>query len=260
MLDFDLAGKVALVTGARGGIGCALVVRLAQHGARCVLSGRNVDELHSLAAAVGGAVVPADLRVAQMTDLFNEAEAAFGEPVRIVVNNAGIGQGGSALKLKRETWDDVLHLDLSVPFFIAQEAARRMIEKGIGGSIINISSIFGERPQKNMAAYAVAKAGLIQLTRCLALEWGDDGIRVNALAPGWHRTEMVNSYLDSERGKAVLRDVPMGEFGSSPDLGGALILLASEAGRYITGSVVTVDGGLSAGMPTGGFPAAKIGA
>src|SRR5262249_8087210 len=162
-----------------------------------------------------------------------------------------IGHADKAIDCPHETWRNVIDVDLSAPFLLAQEAARRMARAGRGGAIINVASVFGLTPTKGMVAYACAKAALVQLTKSLALEFADKGIRVNARAPGWCVTEMTRSYLQTERGASIARDIPLGRFGNPADLDGALLLLASDAGRYINGTTLVVDGGLSIGMRDG---------
>jgi NAD(P)-dependent dehydrogenase (short-subunit alcohol dehydrogenase family) len=202
-----------------------------------------------LRSAAGGSIAWRSWRTSSTDDV----EARLGRPVSILINNAGIGHADSALKCTSDIFRNVLDVDLVAPFVLAQEAARRMIggQRRIGGAIVNIASNFGQLPQKNMVAYAVAKAGLIQLTKCLALEWGGQGIRVNALAPGWSMTPMTEAFLQSERGAGITQDIPLGRFGHPADLDGAVLLLVSDLGRYINGAVITIDGGLSIGMREG---------
>jgi 3-oxoacyl-[acyl-carrier protein] reductase len=161
----------------------------------------------------------------------------------VLVNNAGIAHGGAAIKLDKENWSNVLATNLDAVFFTAQEAAQRMVEAEKPGAIVNIASVLGTHMQKGVSAYAISKAGVIQMTKALALEWARYGIRVNAIAPGWFRTEINDAYLDSEVGETMKRKNPLRRFGATGDLDGALLLLASSAGAYMTGSLITVDGG-----------------
>ena len=153
-----------------------------------------------------------------------------------------------AVELPEEEWRRVVGTDLDAVFFWSQEAARRMLAAGKGGAIINISSVLGFGAAKGVIAYATAKAGVIQLTRALALELHSKGIRVNAIAPGWIVTDLNRDYLASEKGAAIVRDIPVGRFGEPRDLDGALLLLASDAGRFITGTTLVVDGGQMAAV------------
>jgi NAD(P)-dependent dehydrogenase (short-subunit alcohol dehydrogenase family) len=173
---------------------------------------------------------------------FAAAEAALG-PVTVLVNNAGVAATGPALETSEADWDRVLDVNLKGAFFVAAEAARRMARAGKGGAIVNIASIAGLRAAGGIAAYAAAKAGLDHLTRVLALEWARFGVRVNALAPGYIATDLNRDFLASEAGKAIEKRIPMRRFGEPSDLDGALLLLASDAGRFMTGATVVVDGG-----------------
>ena len=245
---FDLTGKVALVTGASSGLGVRFAQVLAENGAAVVLVARRADRLDAVKARiekVGGRalVVEADVRDrAAMQRAFDVAEKTFGT-VTILVNNAGIVQSKRAVEITEEEWRQVLATNLDAVFYWAQEAARRMLAAGKGGAIINIASILGMNPDNGVASYATAKAGVIQLTKALAIELAFKGIRVNAIAPGWIVTEINRDYLASERGAAMKRQIPMGRFGEDRDLDGPLLLLASDAGRFMTGATVVADGG-----------------
>jgi 3-oxoacyl-[acyl-carrier protein] reductase len=180
---------------------------------------------------------------AAMLRAFDTAEAALGA-VTILLNNAGVAQKAlRATDVSPEEWRRVLSLDMDAVFYWAQEAARRMLAAKQQGAIINIASVLGFGVAKGVAAYATAKAAVIQITKSLALELAFKGVRVNAIAPGWFVTEINDTYLESEAGTQLKRDIPMGRFGEAGDLDGALLLLASNAGRYITGATIVVDGG-----------------
>jgi len=245
---FDLAGKVALVTGASSGLGARFAEVLAENGAAVVLVARRADRLHALAARIeqsGGRAlaIGADVRDrAAMRAAFDAAEQAFGT-VTILVNNAGVVHSGRAIEQTEEDWRRVLSTNLDAVFYWAQEAARRMLAAGKGGAIVNIASILGLNVDKGVIAYATAKAGVIQMTKALALELAFKGIRVNAIAPGWIVTEINRDYLSGEQGAAMKRQIPMGRFGEECDLDGPLLLLVSDAGRYMTGATVVADGG-----------------
>ena len=246
---FDLKGNVALVTGASSGLGQQFVRALADNGAAVALVARRADRLEVLKKEIEGKDCRAVAIEADVTDrdamarAFDAVEKAFGT-VTILVNNAGIAQSPTrAFEVTPEEWHKVLGIDLDAVFHNAQEAARRMLAAGKKGSIINISSVLGFGVAKGTAAYAVAKAAVIQTTKALAVELAFKGVRVNAIAPGWFVTEINDKYLMSDAGAAIKRDIPMGRFGNEGDLDGALLLLASDAGAYITGATIVVDGG-----------------
>ncbi|HEY1748534.1 MAG TPA: SDR family NAD(P)-dependent oxidoreductase [Xanthobacteraceae bacterium] len=250
---FDLTGQVALVTGASSGLGERFADVLAANGADVVLVARRAERL----AAVTGRIAKSGRRAisvaadvcdsAAMQRAFDAAEKEIGT-VTILVNNAGIVHSARAVELKGEDWRRVLATNLDAVFFWAQEAARRMLAAGKKGSIVNIASVLGVSPDKGVIAYAAAKAGVIQLTKALALELSFKGIRVNSIAPGWITTEINRDYLASERGLAMRRQIPMGRFGEVEDLDGPLLLLASDAGRYMTGAILVADGGQLAAL------------
>lgn len=245
---FDLAGKVALVTGASSGLGTRFAEVLAENGAAVALVARRADRLEALKARIakaGGRAIAVEADVcdrAAMQRAYDATEKALGT-VTVLVNNAGIVHSGRAVELAEEDWRRVLSTNLDAVFFWAQEAARRMLAAGRGGSIVNIASVLGMTPDNGVVSYATAKAGVIQLTKALAIELAFKGIRVNAIAPGWIITEMNTDYLASERGSAMKRRIPMGRFGEIADLDGPLLLLASDAGRYMTGTTIVADGG-----------------
>jgi NAD(P)-dependent dehydrogenase (short-subunit alcohol dehydrogenase family) len=245
---FDLSGKVALVTGASSGLGLHFAKVLAENGASVALVARRQDRLAALAADIekaGGRAVALQADVCDRADMvraFEAAERAFGV-IDILVNNAGVVHAHRIVDLPEAEWRRVLNIDLDAVFLWSQEAARRMLAAGTAGAIINISSIAGFSVAKGVAAYAVAKAGVVQFTKALGLELAAKGIRVNAIAPGWIVTDLNRDYLLSEQGAAVKREIPFGRFGEPRDLDGALLLLASDAGRYLTGATIVVDGG-----------------
>jgi len=242
------ASKVALVTGASSGLGARFAAVLAANGASVVLAARRAERLDALQAQIaksGGKAIAVETDVRDrgaMVAAFDAAEKAFGT-VTILVNNAGVAHAARAMELAEEEWRRVLSVDLDAVFFWAQEAARRMLAAKSGGSIVNIASVLGFGVDKGVVAYATAKAGVIQLTKALALELAFKGIRVNAIAPGWIVTEMNRDYLATERGAAIKRDIPVGRFGEERDLDGPLLLLASDAGRFVTGATIVADGG-----------------
>ncbi len=246
---FSLKGRVALVTGASSGLGTQFAKALADNGAAVALVARRADRLADMKKAIeaaGGRAVAIEADVtdrAAMLRAFDATEAAFGT-VTILVNNAGIAQSSRrAIDVTEEEWRKVLSVDLDAVFYNAQEAARRMLAAKQPGAIINIASVLGFGVSKGVAAYATAKAAVVQVTKALAVELAFKGVRVNAIAPGWFVTEINDKYLAGEAGEALKRAIPAGRFGKDGDLDGALLLLASDAGSYITGATIVVDGG-----------------
>jgi NAD(P)-dependent dehydrogenase (short-subunit alcohol dehydrogenase family) len=246
---FSLKDRVALVTGASSGLGVQFARALADNGAAVALVARRAERLNALKSEIegrGGKALAVEADVtdrAAMTRAYEAAEKAFGT-VTILVNNAGIAMAAArATAVSAEEWRKVLSVDLDAVFYWAQEAARRMLAAKKQGAIINIASVLGIGVAKGVAAYATAKAGVVQITKALAVELAFKGVRVNAIAPGWFVTAINDDYLNSEAGDAVKRDIPMGRFGKDGDLDGALLLLASDAGSYITGATLVVDGG-----------------
>ena len=242
---FDLKGRVALVTGASSGLGTQFARALADNGATVALVARRADRLKALKDEIegqGGKAVAIEADVtdrAAMQRAFDEAEKAFGT-VTILVNNAGVAQQPvRATDVTPEEWRRVLSVDLDAVFYWAQEGARRMVAAKKEGAIVNIASVLGLGVSKGVAAYAVAKAAVVQTTKALALELAFKGVRVNAIAPGWFVTEINDTYLNSEAGIAMKRDIPMGRFGEAGDLDGALLLLVSNAGRNVFGAGAT---------------------
>ncbi|MEA2870262.1 MAG: hypothetical protein QOH67_238 [Hyphomicrobiales bacterium] len=243
---FDLTGRVALVTGASSGLGVHFAQVLAENGAKVVLVARRVDRLEALKQkieAAGGQALAVQADVldrAAMVRAFDAAEKAFGT-VTILFNNAGIPHADRVHEMPEETWRRVLGTNLDAVLYWAQEAARRMIAAKKQGAVINIASIYGFGVSKGVSAYAVAKAGVVQLTKALALELAFRGVRVNAIAPGFIATEINTDYLKSHPDLA--RNIPVGRIGATRDLDGALLLLASDASRFMAGTTITVDGG-----------------
>jgi NAD(P)-dependent dehydrogenase (short-subunit alcohol dehydrogenase family) len=245
---FDLSGTVALVTGASGGLGGRFVRALAANGGRVAAAVRAPERLAGLLAEVarsGGTAGAFRLDVTDRQSIasaFEAIEAQWGRAT-LLVNNAGIAHSGRATEVTPETWRNVMDVDLDGAFFVMQEFARRLIAAETPGVIVNIASVIGIRAEKGAVAYTAAKAGLIQLTRALALEWARYRIRVNALAPGWFPTAINRDYLASEAGDALRKKIPMRRFGEEGDLDGALLLLASDASAFMTGATIVVDGG-----------------
>lgn len=240
----QLSGKTALVTGASSGFGAHFAKLLAREGAQVIAAARREDALSRVAdeiRATGGSVTVAKLDVSLVASI--EALAPQLADVDVVVNNAGIAIEGLALEQTEADWDAVVGTNLKGAFFMAQAAARAMKAHGRGGSIVNIASILGLRQIASVLPYAVSKAGVIQMTKTLALEWARYGIRVNAIAPGYFDTDINGWLWETEGGKAMVRRVPQRRLGTLSDLDGPLLLLASDASTHMTGAVLAVDGG-----------------
>ena len=245
---FDVSGKVALVTGAFSGLGCDFARVLGEAGAIVILAGRRMEQGRRLTeelalAGIGAHAVFMDVEQAASVDAaMTEILDGVGVP-DILVNNAGVTMTKPLLDLNEEEWTSVIDVNLNGAWRVAQRTARAMKAAGRGGSIINISSILGLRVAQQLPAYAAAKAGLIQLTRAMALELTRHGIRVNALAPGYVETTLNRDFFATEPGKALIKRIPQRRLGQSRELAGPLLLLASEASAYMTGAVLVVDGG-----------------
>lgn len=249
---FDISNEIVLVTGGGTGMGLAMAKALAINGAKLVLAGNDPDSLQAgvdTITALGGQAisVPMDVRQDDMIRAaFDSIEATLG-PVGVLINNAGIAHRDKATHLTRETLRNVMAVNVEGAFMVAQEAARRMIRDGRGGSIINISSVLSEMAQRQVSAYGASKAAVSQMTRCLALEWAKHGIRVNEIRPGWFETDLTAPFLKGPGAGVMAGQNPTGRLGDMHDLDGVVLLLASKASAYMTGSSITVDGGHSIG-------------
>jgi NAD(P)-dependent dehydrogenase (short-subunit alcohol dehydrogenase family) len=238
-----LSGQRALITGASSGLGAHFAELLASQGANLVLVARRVEALALVAEKArrhGHLVETIALDVTDSASRARLADAAG--RVDILVNNAGVVREGAALTHTESDWDTVLDTNLKAMFFVAQALAPGMREQG-GGSIVNVASILGLRQAGGVVSYAVSKAGVIQLTKSLALEWARHGIRVNAIAPGYVETELNQDFWHTDAGIALIKRIPQRRLGQLSDLDGPMLLLASDASRYMTGAVLTVDGG-----------------
>jgi NAD(P)-dependent dehydrogenase (short-subunit alcohol dehydrogenase family) len=250
---FNLDGKIALVTGAGSGLGRQFAKTLSGAGATVVLAARRKEKLEETAAAIsaaGGTSYCVNLDVTSsdsIRECFTEVISEVGAP-DVLVNNAGIARDNYLLNQTEEEWDAVLDTDLKGVFLVGQAAAKAMIDAGKPGSIINIASILGLAVAKTLASYSAAKAGVISLTKTMALEWVRHDIRVNGIAPGYFVTEMNEHQLNSDAGAYLTSLIPMKRVGNLEELGGPLLLLASDAGGYMTGSILTVDGGQLCGI------------
>ena len=236
-----LKGRKALVTGASSGLGAHFAQVLAAQGAEVTLGARRLAELQGVCEKItniGGRAKAVRLDV---TDAASVAEVCA-EPFDIVVNNAGISAAGPAMDYSEAEWDRTMDINLKGAFLVSQAAAQKMKDNG-GGSIINIASILGFRVAGTVAAYATSKAALVQMTKATALEWARYGIRVNALCPGYIETPLNADFFATDAGQALIKRIPQRRLGRLQDLDGPLLLLASDAGAYMTGSEIAVDGG-----------------
>jgi 3-oxoacyl-[acyl-carrier protein] reductase len=242
---FRLDGKVALVTGASGGIGAAIARALHAHGATVVLSGTRRERLDTVAEELGTNVFvcPADLRdAAEPNALIEAAEQAAG-PLHTLINNAGMTRDMLALRMTDQDWQMVLDIDLSAPFRLSRAALRGMVRRR-AGRIINISSIVGMTGNAGQANYAAAKAGLIAMGKSLAREVASRGITVNTVAPGFVVTTMTDSLPEAQKAK-IGEQIPLGRLGQPDDIAGAVVYLASDAAAWVTGTTLHVNGGMA---------------
>jgi NAD(P)-dependent dehydrogenase (short-subunit alcohol dehydrogenase family) len=243
-----LDGRTALVTGASSGLGRHFAHTLAAAGAAVAVAARRVDKLQALVehiAAEGGSAQAVAMDVTDAASVragFDVIAAWRGAP-DLIVNNAGIAVSRPLLEQSEADWDGVVDTNLKGAWCVAQEGARRLVAAQRPGAIVNIASITGERVAGGVAPYCASKAGLMHLTRAMALELARHGIRVNALAPGYVVTELNRDFLASPAGERLRARIPQQRFGQPADLDGPLLLLAGDAGRFITGAVLAVDGG-----------------
>ena len=241
---FDLSGKTALVTGASSGLGAHFARCLGEAGAAVVLAARRADRLASLQEelaqkGIDAKAVTLDVTSAQAVAAALEAAGR----IDILVNNAGISIVKPALDMPESDWDSVVNTNLRGSWLMAQGAARRWVAAKTPGAIVNIGSILGLRTIGQVASYNASKAGLIHLTKALAMEWARHSIRVNAICPGYIETEMNSAFWQTPGGQRLIERIPQRRIGKASELDGALLLLSSNAGSFMTGSIITVDGG-----------------
>ena len=250
---FSLEGKVAIVTGAAGGLGRWLAAGLGAAGADILGTDLDQEGLDELSGALTGAGVRCATIVVDLGDddapqrILDAAVDKLGG-VHVLVNNAAVNRRASILEMDRESWDWIMRIDLRLPYFLSQAVARRMIDQGTGGAIVSISSLNALFALEQISVYGPAKAGLSQLTKVMALEWAEHGIRANAIAPGFMDTPLAAPvWADDDMHRWILNRVPVERPGLPEELVGACVLLASDAGSFITGQTIHIDGGASAG-------------
>jgi 3-oxoacyl-[acyl-carrier protein] reductase len=244
-VNIDLTGRAALVTGASRGIGREIAVALAGAGAKVACVATNEDLLKSLAAELGDKALPlkADVsKAAEIERVVEEAAKAFGR-LDILVNNAGITRDNLLLRMKEEEWSAVLDVNLKGPFLL-MKAAMRHIMRSPAGRVINIASVSGIMGNPGQANYSASKGGLIALTKTAAREYGSRSVCVNAVAPGFIKTDMA-AKVDPKVIEGALQGIPLKRLGEAKEIAAAVLFLASDLGSYVTGQVLVVDGGMA---------------
>ena len=246
---FDLAGRIALVTGASSGLGRHFVGVLSDAGAKVVLAARRTDRLEALAAEIeaqGGEALAVSMDVTKADTIqaaLDSTIAKFGSPADIIVNNSGLSREDWFTNMDEDAFDLVMDTNTKGVWLVARTFAGALVKAGKPGSMINIASVAGKRVGYTMAAYCASKAACEHMTRAMAIEMARYGVRVNAIAPGYFETEINDTFLASDEGQKMRKRIPMRRFGEHEELSGPLLLLASEAGSFMTGATVVVDGG-----------------
>jgi NAD(P)-dependent dehydrogenase (short-subunit alcohol dehydrogenase family) len=247
-LNVDLTGQIALVTGASSGLGEHIAQVLSASGATVAIAARRVDRLEALKEKIESSgkqafVIEMDV---SLEESVNEALAAVDEAlgsVSILVNNAGMAESKSFLKMDEQNWRKTMDVNLDGAWRVAHRVSQQMVASGTSGSIVNIASILGLRQGFGHTAYAVSKAGVVQMTKSMALELGRKGVRVNALCPGYIETEINAEYFATVAGREYVKTTPAGRVGRLEELNGPLLMLCSEAGSFVNGVALAVDGG-----------------
>ncbi|MCA1834418.1 MAG: SDR family NAD(P)-dependent oxidoreductase [Actinomycetota bacterium] len=254
---FSLEGKRALVTGASRGIGAAIAIAFAEAGADVAVSARSesdLDEVAGKARATGHKAVVAPCDVTQRDQVYATVDRAVKElgGIDILVNNAGGSRFMAPLVNTREDgWEKGIRLNLDSVFWFCKAAGQHMLDRG-SGSVINIASVAGVRSSPLLSFYGAAKAAVINLTKTLSIEWGESGVRINGIAPGWIKTDLNKAlWSDPSTAQGMTNPVPLKRLGEVSDITGAAIFLASDAAAYVTGHTIVVDGGITAGGGTG---------
>jgi len=245
---YSLEGKVALVTGASSGLGEHFAEVLARAGAKVVLGARRKDKLDAIVSRIverGGQAAACDLDVTQsqsIVEALDSAEQFFGS-ANILINNAGVAVSSRFINIDEQGWDRTMDTNLKGAWRVAQAFSQRLLNAKSAGCIVNISSILGLRVGFGESAYAISKAGLVQMTKTMAMELACKGIRVNALCPGYFKTELNADYFDSDQGREMIERSTAGRVGDPSELDGPLLMLCSDAGSFVNGVALPVDGG-----------------
>lgn len=255
-IEMNFEGKIAMVTGAASGLGARFAKALAGAGAQVVLASRQTERLKELRAEIeadGGAAHVVSLDVTDLASI--KAAVAHAEteagPLDILVNNCGVSSTQRLLDVTEDDFSYVMDTNLRGSFFVAQQVAKRMVTRAKGDPrkqhrIVNIASVAGLRVMPQIGVYCMSKAGVVQMTKAMAVEWGKYGINVNAICPGYISTEVNEEYFESEQGKRLLDMLPRKRPGKPEDLDGLLLLLAAEETRFINGAIITADDGMTA--------------
>ncbi|WP_281023575.1 SDR family NAD(P)-dependent oxidoreductase [Minwuia sp. IMCC4030] len=252
-MDKELTGQVAFVTGASSGLGAHFARLLAAQGARVGIAARRRERLEDLVAeiqAAGGSAFAVSLDVTDIASIdpaIDQVEQALG-PVDILINNSGVTVPNALHRISEGEYDQVLDTNLKGAFFVAQSVAKRLMARKAGGRIVNISSTLAHRVIGQLSIYCMSKIAMDQMTKAMALEWGKYDINTNSLCPGYIETEMNADYWETEAGKAFLSRFPRPRVGKPSDLDGMLLVLAGPSGRFVNGSVVSVDDGFAVGF------------
>jgi NAD(P)-dependent dehydrogenase (short-subunit alcohol dehydrogenase family) len=248
MIDNNFQNKVALVTGASSGLGEHFAKTLANAECKVIVAARRRERLEELVESIQSAGGEAHAVAMDVTDkgsvidAIDEAESTFG-PITILVNNAGVADSKRFVNVDEESWDFVMNANLKGAWCVANEISQRLLTKQLRGSIVNIASILGLRQAIGESTYAISKAGVIQMTKSMALELANKNVRVNALCPGYFKTELNASFFESSKGKSYIENTPARRLGQLQELDGPLLLLCGESGSFINGEALAVDGG-----------------